>query len=279
MNKFKMFGVALLAASLSAGFTSCSDDDDDDAPVSPENLVNPSQVFPQGLPTSVGGAVVAKNAKGQVTSVTSSDGESVKFSYGTFSRAAAKEYQAKMELYYQGQLDCTFYIQLNKKGFATYALQEYNGSEGAENEEWWFEYNSADQLSRMKRSEGDNEVTTITYTDGNITKVSVVDDDNTTPDVCTVLYTDAKNPSGVNNNGGVMFYDLTFGIDMDEFDVAYYAGMLGKSTKKLPLQLKYSETDRYEFEWTLNSKGLPTTLKTTEHYEGQTYPETSSIVW
>lgn len=116
----------------------------------------------------------------------------------------------------------------------------------------------------MKRSEGGNEVTTITYTNGNITGVKVKsDDDREGVYVPSIEYTSQAYPNGIENKGCIMLFDTGFGIDMDEMDMAYYAGILGKATKNLPLKKTESyvgETnpDVYVLNWTLNTTGYPT---------------------
>ena len=51
--------------------------------------------------------------------------------------------------------------------------------------------------------------------------------------------------------------------NMDEMDYAYYAGLLGKATKNLPVKLVNNENDTYNdnFTWTLNSNGYPISLE------------------
>lgn len=73
---------------------------------------------------------------------------------------------------------------------------------------------------------------------------------------CTIKYTDATVTTPIVNKGCIMMFDECFGIDMDELQIAYYAGLLGKATKNLPVA-----NDDNTFTWTLNSNGLPTQLK------------------
>lgn len=51
---------------------------------------------------------------------------------------------------------------------------------------------------------------------------------------------------------------------------AYYAGLLGKGTKHLPLtnkEISYGETDNYTFVWVLNASDMPTSF--TSSYTNQ----------
>ena len=59
-----------------------------------------------------------------------------------------------------------------------------------------------------------------------------------------------------------MLFDETFDIDMDEMSILYYAGLLGKATKNLPMKLVASWSDgdesSYTFFWEFDSNSLPT---------------------
>ncbi|MDE6377677.1 MAG: DUF4595 domain-containing protein, partial [Duncaniella sp.] len=75
----------------------------------------------------------------------------------------------------------------------------------------------------------------------------------------TIAYTDADNATPIANKGAIMFFDDCFGIDMDEFAPAYYAGLLGKATTHLPLSnVEDGETET--FFWGLNEAGFPVSL-------------------
>ena len=142
-------------------------------------------------------------------------------------------------------------------------------------DEWWFKYNELGQMIEMKRSEGDNEVTTITYNaEGDITTVKVKDDVDGEKETTTILYTDATHSSPIVNKSGVMLYDYSLRIDMDEMAPAYFAGLLGKGTVHLPLSAKSiystaddSSTSDYTFSWELNSSDLPIKFTSVQKYE------------
>lgn len=252
-NFFKFMSVGIIAAT-SLTLVSCSDDDDDNNGGG-NGMPKPTEVFTAGVPTSFDGAAITKNAAGLVSQI-KSDYETVTFNYDkvTFN---GKSYDATMK-YTDDENggdpadNITVYVNINSKGFITNALEVYGDGE---TDTWTFEYNAADQLSKLVRSEGGNEVTTITYTDGNITKVVTTDDEGGN-DQCTIKYTDATLTTPIVNKGCIMMFDECFGIDMDELQVAYYAGLLGKATKNLPVA-----NDDNTFTWTLNSNGLPTQLK------------------
>ena len=57
-----------------------------------------------------------------------------------------------------------------------------------------------------------------------------------------------------------MLFDTTLGIDMDEMQYAYFAGLLGKATKHLPVRLIDNEGQEETFTWRLSTSGYPTSM-------------------
>ena len=264
------------------GFSSCGGDDDDDliggnggnggtTTESPEP--NPSQVFPAGIPQEANGYSIKTDDAGRVSEISDEYGL-VKFAYGKFSRAiaATTEFNAKMEIYdtsYNGnsELEYIIYLQLNKDGFITYALEEYADDEDNEIDEWRFGYNSDGQINYMFRTEGDNEENFLTYADGNVIK-NELKENGKVERTTNVLYTNKTITTPIVNKGGIMEFDDAFELDMDEMVFAYYAGMLGKPTKNLPVgnvDISYDDnyptyTGYYGLRWEMNDNGLPTAM-------------------
>ena len=89
-----------------------------------------------------------------------------------------------------------------------------------------FTYNDNDQLTAVDYGDGD--VFRLTYTDGNITRVTNYDE------VIDYKY-ETSTQSKIQNVGNVMEFDNIFGVDLDDFALLYYMGALGKATKHLPL--------------------------------------------
>lgn len=282
MNNYFKYAAMAVIATVSFSMTSCGDDDDEnDAPELPEIPVI-DQVFPEGVPSKIGNTNIETNAAGQVTRILTQDGGSIEiaeFSYGVFSRAT--DYQVKMKLHdtYDPQDSTVIYMQLNDKNFVKYALEIYSDGE---TDEWWFDYNADGQLNYLKRSEGDNEVTRITYANGNIIGVAVTDDDHKTPSTYSISYTDDNVKAPIANKGGIMLFDDLFHVDMDEMEVAYYAGLLGKSTQSLPVNMYYANSEgeyNDSFIWTLNNAGLPTKLVIKGEAPLGTYEDETTFVW
>ena len=267
MKEIKFLAVCLAGALMGCGLSACSSDDDDvngggaDGNGTVAN-VKPETVFTAGLPSKVNIAEIKTNAQGLVTKI-ESETALVTFSYEGVD-FKGKKFDATMEV--KGLVpdfndDYNFYLQLNEQGFITYALEEEISDGEKEYDEWTMRYNSDGQLNYLKRSEG-NEETTITYTNGDITKVTNVelDDPADGPEESVISYGSAP----VANKGCIMLFDEVFGIDMDELESAYYAGMLGKATKHLPVEIKDPNATAnqmmYGYKWTLNANELPVKL-------------------
>ena len=112
---------------------------------------------------------------------------------------------------------------LNSRGFV--GAMEYTEDKGGV-ERVTFTYNDNDQLTAVDYGDGD--VFRLTYTDGNITRVTNYDK------VIDYKYETSKQ-SKILNVGNVMELDNIFGVDLDDFALLYYMGALGKATKHLPL--------------------------------------------
>lgn len=267
MKEFKLMAFCLAGVLMGCGLSSCSSDDDDiDGNGATGNgtvaNVKPETVFTAGLPSKVNIAEIKTNAQGLVTQI-ESETAIVTFSYEGVD-FNGKKYDATMEM--KGispeiDEDYKFYLQLNDQGFITYALEEEISDGEKEYDEWTMRYNSDGQLNFLKRSEG-NEETTITYTNGDITKVTTVELDEADYGADENVISYGADP--IANKGCIMLFDEVFGIDMDELEAAYYAGMLGKATKHLPVESKdpngSASKMMYGYKWTLNSNDLPVKL-------------------
>ena len=77
-----------------------------------------------------------------------------------------------------------------------------------------------------------------------------------------------------------MLFDETFSIDMDEMNPAYFAGLLGKPAKNLPLRKqRKGESDYDLFSWALNSKNQSVKLTVTEVYGENTGTSEYNFAW
>ena len=272
--KFLQLSAMALSLAVCMGLSSCSDDKDE--PNGGGEAGKVATAYENGVPSQIGDVKLTVGADGRVTSMRDEDDEcNVTIKYGAVSRAT--NYDGTITISeWDEDGDIVFYFQLNDKGFIKYALEiESDGGQ----EEWWFNYNADNQLNYMKRTEGDNEVTNITYADGNITSVKMRDDNDEGGD-WTISYGTTK----IENKGCLMLFDETFGIDMDEMKYGYIAGLLGKATKNLPASNHYvghnsdwDSEDTETYTWTLNANGFPTKLVSTE--TPGNYTEDMTFVW
>ncbi|MDE5988147.1 MAG: DUF4595 domain-containing protein [Duncaniella sp.] len=270
-----MNAIAMMAIASYVGFVSCSDDGKDE-PNGGENgeavAVNPSKVFTAGVPKQIGAMSITTDANGLVTSMMNAeDGTKIALVYPGMSRA--ESYDVVMTIEEDGDKN-VFNLRLNDLGFAKYCKQiESDGDV----EEWWFEYNSDGRLTKMTRSEGDNEVHEITYENGNITKVKEIHTDHDGDDDWVISY----GTQLIENKGCIMLFDETFGIDMDELKYAYFAGLLGKATKNLPIERSdKTDGDKGTYTWTLNPDGMPIKLVAVESGDDwEDEPQTMKFKW
>lgn len=286
MRTWKMMAAFAAALTLSIGMVSCGDDNNPPpggggggggTGGGTSAYVKPQQVFTAGVPKSVAGAALSYNEDGLLTSITSSTGAKVTFDYLAGSRANAQPERVRMTVVGSEYGDkVVFDMQVAPNGCVTYCEET---EDDGEKETWRFNYNSEGNLIGMIRSEGGNETTTITYQDGDIVSTKTVSEMDRETSEYTVAYTSQEVTTPLANKGCVMLFDDTFGVDMDEMQYAYYAGMLGKPTKHLPVML--TEKDRPQDEvstmtWTLNADGLPTLLTIKEPWD---YEERVPFQW
>lgn len=264
MKTFRMIANSVLLVMLCLSFTACEDEDEPN--IDGEETINPGRVFTNGLPKSAEGATMTYNEKGLLTKLLTNEGQEITFEYDNKTRAVNQSSDVRMKVVEEDGVIFIFDMQINDNGFVTHCTET---KEDGDIETWDFKYTAEGNLNYMKRSEGGNEVTKIIYQSGNIIRTETIsEDDDTEGYSCDVKYTSEENVSLIANKGCIMLFDQTFGVDMDEMKYAYYAGLLGKATKDLPIEItdKYSDNDEVyisKFNWTFNQSGLPTELDVT----------------
>lgn len=278
MKKLRFIGLCIATAAMACSLISC--DDNDDKKQEGGKPSNPENVFEEGVPAKVGGLAVTTNSKGQVTTIQDGYGtEKYTFNYDPITINGKQYDMSIMETNSRSGETETFYLNLNNKGYTSYCYQVSKEYGQTETQEWWFGYNSNGQLNYMKRSEGDNEVTDITYSDGDAVKVTTKSDADPSTDVTTISYTTDEYPNPTVNKGGIMLYDLTLNVDLDEMEVAYYAGLLGKATKHLPMRNVDEDGEINYFFWTFDANGLPTKMTNTYYENGNPISQSVNFVW
>ncbi len=275
MRTLRLIGTTLLMVLCAVNFTACDDDDDEN---NANSSINPQKVFVNGMPKQVSDMKITQDASGLVSKIETDDAVAI-FKYPTTvtTRAGLPNQLVIVELTEdigtQYEEKFIFNMEIGDNGFIKHCDEKY---EDGELDTWDFTYSTEGYMLSMKRSEGGNETTTITYKEGDIVKTSTVsaDEPEESSDY-SIDYTSNAVTTPIENKGCLMFYDETLGIDMDEMWFAYYAGLLGKATKHLPLKLTHksgSYEDITNFTWTLNANGFPILLESTSK-------DNISIVW
>lgn len=251
---------------------SCSDDDNNEPTLKPGDKVetvvanNINTIFTKGLYRPEG-ATITRNADGTVAKI-EQDGKVVTFDYVSpkaktqTSRATSDrvslETQIVLTVYdgeegepYNPDYEYKFYVKLNDKGFLAECVGDDENFDG-EADIWTFKYNSDSQLNYV-HSTSYNRTWNVTYSNGDITKVEITDDEPE-PTIYNFGYTDGQHSTPIVNKGSVMMFYNCFEIDLDQLELCYLAGLLGKPTKHLPLT-----GDSYgKYTWTFNADELPT---------------------
>lgn len=249
-----------MAAALLAGFTACSNDDNNDdgngndgGGKGDASMVTPSNVFTGLKPTQSADILsITYDSKGRVTHMVTADGEGFTLTY-----AQTRDIENQGDVQMVGH-NSTFYFQIGSNGFAKNCMQ-YDAEED-ETIYWTFGYTEDGHLNYVENKGED--IFKLTYENGDVAKVEY--EDPSEPEFngnWTVAYSSSSVPAPIDNKGCLMLFDTTLGIDLDELGYAYYAGLLGKATGHLPLSFDGSQSSESEFQWMLDSNGYPTELK------------------
>lgn len=257
----KLFQLALMVT-LTVGTTmmaSCSKDNSDEPEQKMVNGtdVNPRNVFPLGLPKKISEIVLTLNEKGQLVQFSQpNSNDRATFEYKDVALGSTQAPQ--VILTETDEPDKHVYeLYLNQDGFVTHAKEtHYSNDHIIGKATWDFAYNADNQLKDVKCS-ADKKHIVLEYQNGNVVKTTTTTVVKPT-EVTTITYATAS-IRPIENKTGVMLFATTLDADFDNLEVAYYAGLLGKPSKNLPLQSEKSG-DKATFKWTLDSNGNPTVL-------------------
>ena len=257
----KLFQLALMVT-LTVGTTmmaSCSKDNSDEPEQKMVNGtdVNPRNVFPLGLPKKISEIVLTLNEKGQLVQFAEpNSNDRATFEYKDVALGSTQAPQ--VILTETDEPDKHVYeLYLNRDGFVTHAKEtHYSNDHIIGKATWDFAYNADNQLKDVKCS-ADKKHIVLEYQNGNVVKTTTTTAGEPT-EVTTITYATAS-IRPIENKTGVMLFATTLDADFDNLEVAYYAGLLGKPSKNLPLQSEKSG-DKATFKWTLDGNGNPTVL-------------------
>ena len=257
----KLFQLALMVT-LTVGtamMASCSKDNSDEPEQKMVNGtdVNPRNVFPLGLPKKISETVLTLNEKGQLIQLAEPNGdERITFEYKDVALGSTQAPQVILTV--TDEPDKHVYeLYLNRDGFVTHAKEtRYSNDHIAGKATWDLAYNADNQLKDAKCST-DKKHIVLEYQNGNVVKTTTTTAGKPT-EVTTITYATASTRP-IENKTGVMLFATTLDADLDYLEAAYYAGLLGKPSKNLPLQSEKSG-DKATSKWTLDSNGNPTAL-------------------
>ena len=274
----KLFQLALMVT-LTVGTTmmaSCSKDNSDEPEQKMVNGtdINPRNVFPLGLPKKISEIVLTLNEKGQLIQLAEpNDDERITFEYKDVALGSTQAPQ--VILIETDESDKHVYeLYLNRDGFVTHAKEtHYRNDHIAGKATWDFAYNADNQLKDAKCST-DKKHIVLEYQNGNVVKTTTTTAGKPT-EVTTITYATASTRP-IENKTGVMLFGATLDADLDYIEAAYYAGLLGKPSKNLPLQSEKSG-DKATSKWTLDSNGYPTALDQSFSNSSERYQ--TSFTW
>lgn len=257
----KLFQLALMVT-LTVGTTmmaSCSKDNSDEPEQKMVNGtdINPRNIFPLGLPKKISENVLTLNEKGQLVQFAEPNSKDrATFEYKDVALGSTQAPQ--VILTETDEPDKHVYeLYLNRDGFVTHAKEtHYSNNHSVGKATWDFVYNADNQLKDVKCST-DKKHIVLEYQNGNVVKTTTTTAGEPT-EVTTITYATASTRP-IENKTGVMLFGATLDADFDNLEVAYYAGLLGKPSKNLPLQSEKSG-DKATFKWTLDGNGNPTAL-------------------
>ena len=257
----KLFQLVLMVT-LTVGTTmmaSCSKDNSDEPEQRMVNGtdVNPRNVFPLGLPKKISEIVLTLNEKGQLVQFSEpNSNDRATFEYKDVALGSTQAPQ--VILTETDEPDKYVYeLYLNRDGFVTHAKEtHYSNDHIIGKATWDFAYNADNQLKDVKCST-DKKHIVLEYQNGNVVKTTTTTVGKPT-EVTTITYATAS-IRPIENKTGVMLFATTLDADLDNLEVAYYAGLLGKPSKNVPLQSEKS-SDKATFKWTLDGNGNPTVL-------------------
>ena len=269
----------LLAIVLTATitFVSCGDDKDNPDVEKGKVEVNPEKVFVNGMPKVIDGYVFTRDFKGRLSSMYNKKEKGlVTFDYNNNTLGTTDVPNVVMTVA-DSDNRTVYKLFLNKDGYVKYCDEIEYKIDNPKTTAWNFEYNSDGQLVKaVQTKDGYKRLSTIIYDGGNaVETVTKSEKDGQETDHYKIYYTSKKITLPIANKGCLMAFDGVLGVDLDNLQNAYYAGMLGKATKHLPIYNMDKDNDKTTFDWTFNDDGFPTKIVIKSEDER----ENSNIVW
>jgi hypothetical protein len=263
--------LALLSMVACANLTSCSNDDDNNSTNDNGNtLVNPGNVFSGTRLQKYNGGTLKYDASGLLTDLVGDENNYYKLSYdGATVKITGKTVE-------DGEsLTTSYTLTIGADGF----VKHLEGVDGKQQDVCDYTYDADGYLTKIvdhcspapgyESTDGGTFAmyTLLKWEDGKLIATyssSQEFSDINTPgiDVQTFEYTNEETPNPIENKGGVMTFDDTFGMNAYGLCVIfpYYGGMMGKGWKYLPLKSIPNGHTPDDYAWTLDENGYTTSL-------------------
>lgn len=251
----------LLAIVLTATFTfvSCGDDKDNPDVEKGKVEVNPEKVFVNGMPKVMDGYVFTRDFKGRLSSMYNKKEKGlVTFDYNNNTLGTTDVPNVVMTVA-DSDNRTVYKLFLNKDGYVKYCDEIEYRIDNPKTTAWNLEYNSDGQLVKaVQTKDGYKRLSTIIYDGGNaVETVTKSEKDGKETDHYKIYYTSKKETLPIMNKGCLIFFETGLGVDLGNLQNAYYAGMLGKATKHLPIYNMDKDNEKATFEWIFNKDGFP----------------------
>lgn len=241
---------------LCVSFTSCGDDEENNG----ENA-GTGNVFPGGtkkLATiNYGNETATFTYDGsKLVSVKEGNDQTITFNYTGNTVVMTSIYKDEKEIYT---------LNIGSNGFATSGTVKLIDNDGSEdNASFAFKYDG-DRLTEIAVT-GDYGYDNykLTWKDGNITNVVNEYQEDNYP---VKTNTNTSTYDTELNTAGLSFFEEV-GTDVDELEYAYYAGLLGKSTKNLLKSTDDGDGYVYSYTYELSTDNYPTKISESYSYNG-----------
>lgn len=271
MKKFNLWA-GMIALFLCVGFASCGDDDDNNA-----DKAGTGTVFPAGTKK-----VATINDGYETSTFNYADGKLVSVKIGKSEECTFTYSGSKVTMVCKSSSDKTVYtMNIGSDGFITGGTgvytEVYEGKTYEEKSNFSFSYSNG-YLTGMDMdgsdSDGDKSSDSYRFTwkDGNLVKTvskwKSTEEGKTEEGEETYTATYGSDLNVAN----ISFFDEV--ADLDELEYAYYAGLLGKSTKNLlktVVNQYESYSDTYNFSYTFNDDKYPVKVIIDGHVNTYTY--------
>lgn len=285
LQRTKTF-LATAVLGIAASLTSCGKTIEDSHASHEPTMSGTSKVFPHGIPKIIASDTIHTDANGRVTAIRS-EKTIITFEYPAPATSQPHIVMMKVkgrvlnEGYEEDEEDEEYKLYLNQDGFIDRGEVKVTGGGRESIDSIQMSYDESGHLIRAIMESGEK-TWNWKYINGDIVEVTRLDRDPDGIDLrrWSIDYTSASVSTPIENKGHLMFYDHVIPADFDHLSYAYYAGLLGRATRHLPIHSKEFDDDGLEqYSWILNADNLPTSLTTRYTSDNYSSDSVSRIIW